>query len=122
MPDKIAFPKSIVILVLAAAALFAIGWYTGQKHGYVDGVIKGSEAGFQTASTSILSGKIMSDVRQLPTEQRGLGDALCAGFRSQLPCKSLAEANQLLGASDPVDQMRGQSCQAALHTLGNCGE
>lgn len=114
--------KTYLAIAVVLLVGLAAGWFAGRQSGYTNGVIRGSVAGFRMGNDAIMSGKIKSEVEKLRPESRKLGEAMCAGFRSQLPCRSVADADQMIQSADPVNQMLGQSCKSSLQSLGACGE
>lgn len=122
MPNQVSFRTLIVVAFVATVVGIVGGNYVGRKAGYAEGVAKGLLAGFDMSSQALISGKLGSDVKTLPVEAGPLGQALCAGFRKGLPCKSISEAMIMLASSDPVERIRGEACRSALTNLQGCGE
>lgn len=122
MPNHVSFRTLILVAVVAAIGGIAGGNYAGRQAGYAEGVAKGSMAGFDMGTQSVISGKLGNDIKTLPVEARPLGEALCAGFRKGLTCKSISEAATMLASSDPLVRIRGEACRSALTNLQGCGE
>lgn len=113
--------KALTVVTVSTLVGSSIGGYIGYERGYVEGVINGSEVGYELAHTTIISGKIAYEVSKLRGDAKPLSKVFCDSYKATLPCKSPEDAQHFLTSSNPVERMRGQTCQVALQNLQNCG-